>query len=522
MAIDSQKGMCVTTKMIGCLSKFGSECYNCARGYDLHQGKCYKSFKGCRTYSANGECLQCFPGLSMGKYKCMSKKDCSYPFQLGRNGECVIQDCEEFYDFGCVSCKPGFAVAEDGACVLQTSPGCLVYDKQGQCTSCYKPFYELKKHSCVPVGCFRTDKDGHCLECNNHMGFILKEGTCSIPDCLYYNEQGCQLCASGLKPYLKGCRDSGDLEIMCTSCRHDQFMGSDHKCYDRDPNCEDYLQGKCIKCVNGYTASATGRCIRRLSGCIYEDGVCVRCKDNFKYTRNDQSCSMDGCKKYQGDACAKCHHNFLLNEQGLCHIPHCVRKTFNECVQCEEKWRVYDGRCAPFDPNCLLYHLEECQQCTQGSTMQDGYCQPSQPGCLYKEGVCYDCEKPWRHRAVDNVCYIDGCLEHSALGCSLCQDGYEVFAYTCRLPHCEHSEQGRCFKCHQDYYLTGEGHCELKLDSCALYSQGQCVECATNFYLKDGLCWQGLPGCVYNQGLCEKCHKPFVMQDGNCTIVGCN
>lgn len=87
--------------MVGCLTKTGSSCNNCADGFFLNNGRCSEGIKRCNLYNKNGVCSSCVSGYSLSGGACLPSalpncaleqngkcSKCIEPFTLISNGVC--------------------------------------------------------------------------------------------------------------------------------------------------------------------------------------------------------------------------------------------------------------------------------------------------------------------------------------------------------------------------------------------------------------------------------------------------
>lgn len=70
--------------------------------------------------------------------------------------------------------------------------------------------------SCVMFGCVDND-NGICRKCRD--GFRLNDGRCLIDGCVYYADDGCQVCQNGMVAGTWGCRKAEDK--VCVLCNLD-------------------------------------------------------------------------------------------------------------------------------------------------------------------------------------------------------------------------------------------------------------------------------------------------------------
>ena len=150
-------------------------CTDCAQGYSLHENYCVmNSVLGCKN-EVDHVCKECFK-----------------PFTLN-NGNCEIQHCKSYNDFGCVACNCGYYLNKNGMCKVMEG-GCIRYHR-GECIDCL-PAYTLKGNECQIEGC-EDIQNLKCTRCSE--GYDLLNGGCSLKNCEFWKEGVCQKCKGGYR-----------------------------------------------------------------------------------------------------------------------------------------------------------------------------------------------------------------------------------------------------------------------------------------------------------------------------------
>ncbi len=157
----------------------------------------------------------------------------------------------------------------------------------------------------MKLGCNYVD--GICTSCRSPFNYEPQSQTCVIDGCLSYFVGGCSQCDSSYKLLFNSCKLPNCLiskNGKCIECDPDYVFTSLGLCVSRDQFCDKMNEyGLCVKCMSNYYYSQDKqKCIKRLSGCVYDDkGVCCSCLPPFTFTNGQ--CLIYGCDVAADDGC---------------------------------------------------------------------------------------------------------------------------------------------------------------------------------------------------------------------------
>jgi hypothetical protein len=366
----------------GCRKSEGAVCVICKsdeyRGAD---GKCYKKNVHCTLYQ-NGNCQSCCEGFFLGSDReckpvlpgCVYSNglcaSCSAPFTY-LNGGCVIDGCLQYCKDGCASCdqrltligsicglphcqkvvnfrcqecSSGYAVDQNGQCVL-SDPNCLKRNSLNQCLAC-KEGYQLdcngvctsQKYGCNYV-------DGRCTSCRSPFVYVPATESCEIDGCLDYFLGGCQKCDTSYALLYNTCKLPNCLTSKkgkCLECDPDYVFKSDGTCVSKDEFCEKMdAYGTCIKCMASYYYSQKNqRCVKKSPGCLYDkDENCYACEGIFTFSSG--RCTISGCLRFDENGCYECQYPFSLSKTKTCEIARCTKyATDGHCLACQDGYAL--------------------------------------------------------------------------------------------------------------------------------------------------------------------------------------
>ncbi|TNJ26563.1 High cysteine membrane protein [Giardia muris] len=434
----------------------------------------------------------------------------------------------------CLKCRPGFALTQQGTCLLCTERGgdvnCLQCSSPNgvtvHCDVC-KPGY-VHNHAtetCDPAPCTSNEdceKTMYCSKGTCRRGIaLLNSGTTS---CILVDEAGrCLRCLSG--HVLSPCGD-------CRSCREKLLTnpGADPNC----ASCEPVDVGvTCTACDDGYMLM-DGRCIDCSThiGSHYGCDLCVQ-------GRSSNTTEAPG----DFSVCTGCAHSLMaISPDGAQCVPSCGKNSapINGVCLCDY------GYVIGTELNCTepggsspggIYNtpgLSIAQYCPTGFYTR--YVQPP------NSGIQIQCTR----------CQISGCTRctwHAGREvCTRCPAGRAIYETTCdvRCPaNCRQCQvidgQPSCLECDQGYALNGtacvsmgyDPHCRnYTLIAGTLY----CKSCHSGYYSFGGLCVGATTSltrriaatslasdttsdgvCILGgAGACTGCNNGFVLIEGGC------
>lgn len=94
-----------------------------------------------------------------------------------------------------------------------------------------------------------------------------------------------------------------------------------------DPNCNQFKNGKCIKCSFGFYFNIENVCIQVPSECKSYDTKeqrCYQCYDGYELNsynlclKKDKEVSDPNCNQFKNGRCTKCSFGFYFNKQDKC------------------------------------------------------------------------------------------------------------------------------------------------------------------------------------------------------------
>lgn len=183
---------------------------------------------------------------------------------------------------------------------------------------------------------------------------------CTIPNCVYYDSNGCNTCQNGLIATSSGCKNSQPK--VCIICKINEYLGLDNLCHPRDVHCVKYLSGVCANCCDEYFLDQSNNCQVKQYGCIYDKGLCTSCVSPFLL--NNGSCFINGCTQYNSQGCITCDSRLQLINS-VCGLPNCEQIEGFSCVSCKSGFQLSNTKgCIPIDVNCAVRNsLNVCLKC---------------------------------------------------------------------------------------------------------------------------------------------------------------
>ncbi|XP_070544831.1 extracellular matrix organizing protein FRAS1-like [Ptychodera flava] len=493
-------------------------------------GTCSNDCVGCDSKG----CLQCRDGSKLLEDgRCVDR--CRTGFYQADEKICqschrTCSECSEGTEYHCTVCPNG-AMLKYGQCVLDCGPG--FYQTDTQCLACHESCLE-----CV------GPKKSQCLTCTNTTNLIRRQKCVDSCGVGFYSKDGfCLECDSSCaaceydSPRCVSCLDGELLQngVCVSRCQSGYFQLDDSYCEACHPSCAECSgPGKieCTSCKSGHFL-LNGMCLSDCSDGFYSDsGVCVACHQSCRtcISRNDDDClsCRDGTHVVQsrshysstshGQCVAQCQQGHFSNEHGLCLACHATCK------------------------RCIDTTNSGCVSCSSPLVLNDGHCIRQCGQNQYEDrGVCYDCHSS-----------CASCFGPQSTDCSSCNDPARL-------------QYGECLTgCRVSEYPTSAGYCQACHSSCAscvASTSGSgnictscnnpnhvvlvdvCVEhCGRGYYRSDGMCHachqscatctsggsMGCSSCPRNQvlahtGVCSStCHDGFYNENGVCRACADN
>ena len=338
-------------------------CDTCKTGFYANiKGICIRLPQNCRfaNIQIDGACITCSEGFTV-----TANGGCNQT----QNTAVVIANCALVQNGICTSCNSGFFL-QNKACSRVSVLCASSNPTSGICLTCITG-YNLINGVCYDLNCL-NQVENRCLECKTSFRVIAPTTTCSYfdPNCASLTITGCQSCKAG---FTQG--NSGLCQTVATPNSNISTPTPTTPSVptgpakrgvsdgDRDPNCKQYNNGKCISCSTGY------------------------------YTGVDLKCLPANplCKEYNGiGACTACYTGYSLGN-GICTVAqdadlYCKTKnTVGSCVECHIDFFLNGGKCASFNPLCKISDLNngQCTTCYPGYVINAGYCTVSlkDPNC---------------------------------------------------------------------------------------------------------------------------------------------
>ncbi|CAK94684.1 unnamed protein product (macronuclear) [Paramecium tetraurelia] len=363
----SDVNLCTRCSEIGLFYLENSKC-RCPSGYFMQGPGCIK---------CSDECQECnfYPDY------CLNCRDLNY----------------EFKNNGCF-CPFGYYVDNALKCSKCQEPCQTCQQNSDFCLSCVDPLYELINNSCqCPISYFQL------VENNN---FNLSAGchTCNemYLNCIVCNLSYCQQCQQGYRfnenqeclnaicgdSIIVGneqCEDGNDNEfdgcfqcqcelgwiqneLGCQTICGDQVIVTGEQCDDGNEiqfdgcyQCKYDCNESCIECIEG-------RCIKCKEGFQLEENECsINCGDGILNVLTEQ---CDDSNNIPRDGCNNCH----LEDGFICYCQN--ELLFQSCERCS-------------DYNCLKCAIQNQQQVCQNCI--DGYFVDATQGCSQCDKICLKC-----------------------------------------------------------------------------------------------------------------------------------
>ncbi|OMJ96116.1 hypothetical protein SteCoe_293 [Stentor coeruleus] len=348
------------------------------------------------------------------------------------------------------NCLPSQYLNDNGKC-YDCASFCAKCESENRCVECYDNY-------------FLDEESGQCFSCHFH-----------CKSCTSY--QNCSACKN-TDPVNGICYFCGDLCKTCT------------------------LEG-CIECLEeAYLKD--GECIHCSEGCAecYNSDECIACYSNHRYI-NGKCVYIGACKDFNGISCLECELGYYLYD-GRCLLcfPNCKYcNSYDECTECFDDSYLYNGKCFKCSENCKSCDDERCFSCDFGYYQEIEECKPCKEGCTscISSEICESCADSYFF--MNNKC--EKCSDNNCKNCEtdgnciICESGYTLVNNIClKCPdNCDKcSEDLNCLQCNEHYIKNDEGYC-VENYGCEDYENGKCYKCENNYYIQDGKCFKSDSNC---------------------------
>ena len=358
--------------------------------------------------------------------------------------------------------------------------------------------------------------------------FILKRIS-SVPSC---------------SPGINNCIKCNPLTKLCAICNNPEIYipnengGCDGilKCKSGKNYCSecDMNSELCKICEKGYYPDENGSCTYTENCKISFKGECIECnKDYIKIGKKGewQICKYIGledfihCKKinYEKGYCDLCEENYFLTSENKCvKTKNCKESIYGNCISC-----IYGYFYNKKDEKCEVKNWDfafckqsldnkTCEICDDNNYLnEEGICTPSKFCSKSVNGTCIKCIYGY-YLSGNSVCtQTDNCSNGDKdIGmCNSCKSKYylDTKDYLCKthldineFKHCILSEEGKCIKCENGFYLGEDFRCSFT-KNCSESYNGTCLSCSKNFYLDLNNNCTDIEHCIYSSDVYYKC-----------------
>ncbi|CAD8193348.1 unnamed protein product [Paramecium octaurelia] len=291
-----QYNLCQINKPDNCKVSFVNICQICYDNYELSQ---------------NNLCIpQCGNGIIQEYEICDDVNSLQFDGCYQCQNSCQVE-CLQCNNTQCFKCIEGWNLI-NFKCIAECGDGLVALNSQEQCDDqndesndgCYECKFECD------LNCLFCNHNLDCLQCQNHFHVqnlvcipvcgdgIIIEGFEQCDDGNIIENDGCHQCQFSSKNICE--HGYYFIDLYCQSICGDTIIASNEQCDDGDElpfdgcyncefscsqNCFDCVDGKCLKCENGYQIM-NGLCID-ICGNGYKSGQ-EECDDNNQISR-------DGC-----------------------------------------------------------------------------------------------------------------------------------------------------------------------------------------------------------------------------------
>ncbi len=285
-----------------CIISNGNECIQCEYGYYLGEDNKCSFTKNCLE-SEEGKCIQCSENYYLGlDSRCTSINHCiysnlfyeclecekNYYFNL-KNKTCMedegnFKNCKTSNEKGdlCYICKDNFYNSRmDHLCYDNTDKSnhfykCLYTDINGEkCVKCIDNYFlGFEDNLCTKnEGCLLSRNENECIKCNIGYCLDVSNGKCEENDMIWEENK---------KIYFR-CNYTNEEGTMCAECI-DGLTVDDHGFCVDNINCEEFIEGICIKCKDNKYGNFRSYCLNEIYGCVETLGEnCLICNDFLNF-----------------------------------------------------------------------------------------------------------------------------------------------------------------------------------------------------------------------------------------------
>lgn len=301
----------VEEEFLHCIIANNNECIKCESYFYLGEDKKCSSSENCFE-SEGGKCIECSENYYLGlDSRCSLVKHCIYSNLFHECLECednyylnlknqtcmvaegIFKNCKLSNDEGqlCHICKSNFYNSRlDYLCYDNTDISsifykCLYTDRNGEiCNKCVDNYFlSLEDNLCSKnEGCLISKNENECIKCDEGYCLDLNNGKCEENDMVWEEDK---------KIYFR-CNYTNEDGTKCEECLNGLSVDENGLCID-NINCEEFIDGKCVKCKDDFPGNFMSYCLNELYGCVETLGEnCLKCDDILNF-HNCTEC-MDG------------------------------------------------------------------------------------------------------------------------------------------------------------------------------------------------------------------------------------
>ncbi|CAD8094805.1 unnamed protein product [Paramecium primaurelia] len=539
----------------------------CIDGYFLVNNQCIKAQdeNTCqKLYQSNDGnqidsqlCQDCWPSYQQNNqicYKCpyCADNSCS----LDQNNKPICSLCVNYYYSdsnsicqlcvanciqcnaagieNCQQCDIGYYKSSN-ACIACTTDNnnkstCLNCTNENTCATCQNGYYE-SNGQCLACqyGCNQCVSPGNtCIACIT--GFYLQNGGCvkDLGNCLEKQQNqnnGCQVCAYGFYPTKGWLSQSGQSQVIDTTCLQCVYPQAAFVCRanpsDNQVVSASYGSISSIKNTNYYKSATSLGPIRYTTpqcklGSFWTQQSCMPCP-----TINNGMCLT--CNNFTTCTQIQCNVQYQLitinNNQQCAQIPlGCTEIQYSDqmmslaCTKCNSGYTLIGNICISIN-GCLNIDQNNgaCTQCTNGYYFNWDFLLQNPKTSLSTNTYYYQNFNPFCSK-----CNTGCAICPSQYTCTECLPGYFWYQSTLTI-------NSYTFKTYTNAQTNASGQCVPCPKNCSTCSSSTiCTACNTNFTIDpnstNGDCICSSP-YTYNQTQQTCILIPSV--NSTCSFVGC-
>ena len=296
-----------------CILVNENECLKCKEGYYLGEDKKCSSTENCLE-SKSGKCIECSDKYFLGfDSRCTLINHCIYSNLYHECLECennyylniknqtcmkadgIFKNCKISNENGdlCYICKDNYYLSrKDYVCYDNTNISnsfykCLYTDKyEEKCLECVDNYFlGLEDNLCTKnEGCILSKNENECIKCDEGYCLDLSNSKCEENDIIWKENK---------KIYFR-CNYTNKEGTKCEECI-DGLIADENGLFVDYLNCEEFIDGLCVKCKDYFKGDFKSFCLNNLFGCVETFGEnCLRCDDILNF-HNCTEC-MEGYK----------------------------------------------------------------------------------------------------------------------------------------------------------------------------------------------------------------------------------